>query len=136
MDFGKGEGGGANLGYFKKRGSSIGGALEGSIKKLVWNFKGLRGGGKIDTRGDDSTPPPPPPKSSVSNLEEQFQQKRLNYNTRRRQQSALETEEERMRKGPREKSATTSAKEKVTGRRRSGPRFDCFEANQKSCRIR
>ena len=36
------------------------------------------------------------------------------------------------RKGPREKSATNSEKQKVTGRRRRGPRLGCSE---KSCII-
>ena len=38
-------------------------------------------------------------------------------------------------KGLREKSAMTSAKEKIAGRRRRGPRFGCSGVNQKSCRI-
>ena len=51
-------------------------------------------------------------------------------------QKPLEEEILKKRKGPKEKSATTSAKEKVVGRRQRGPRFVCSEANQKSCRIR
>ena len=39
------------------------------------------------------------------------------------------------RKGPGKKISRTSAKQKVAGRRRRGPRFGCSEANQKNVRI-
>ena len=63
----------------------------------------------------------------------QYQMKTAeSFRNRRRKKGKIEKEKQ---KGPREKSATTSAKQNVTGQRRRGPRFGCFEVNQKSFRI-